>query len=76
MLEAIAMCEQICGQQLRREYVDGNRAGDHIWWISDIGKFQAHYPSFRLQYDVPAILRQIHDQNAERWLGTCRAAEA
>ncbi len=26
------------------EYVPENRMGDHMWWISDISKFQAHYP--------------------------------
>jgi CDP-paratose 2-epimerase len=76
MLEAIRMCEEISGQQLKWDYVPENRAGDHIWWISDIRRFQSHYPSYRLQYDVPAILREIHDQNAERWQGGCRAARA
>ena len=76
MLEAITMCDEISGQKLQWQYVEENRAGDHIWWISDIRHFQSHFPSYRLQYDVPAILREIHDRNAERWLGTCRAAQA
>ena len=76
MLEAIALCQQISGQQLEWQYVPENRAGDHIWWISDIRRFQSHYPSYRLQYDVPAILREIHDQNAERWQDSHRAARA
>jgi len=41
--------------------------GDHIWWISDLSKFQAHYPAWQLTYDVPAILQEIYAANLERW---------
>lgn len=67
MLEAIELCNAITGRQLDWKYSDQNRTGDHIWWISDIGKFQSHYPNWRLQYDVPAILREIYSANLERW---------
>jgi CDP-paratose 2-epimerase len=76
MLEAISICQTISGRKLNWEYVEENRAGDHIWWISDIRRFQSHYPDYRLEYDVPAILREIHDQNAERWQDGCHAAKA
>ncbi len=67
MLEAIAWCEQISGQPMNWEYSDANRAGDHVWWISDIRRFQSDYPSWNLRYDVPQILQEIHDQNVDRW---------
>jgi CDP-paratose 2-epimerase len=67
MVEAIELCEQISGQKLNWEYVDQNRMGDHIWWISDISRFQQHYPDWKLEYDVPAILREIYEMNIERW---------
>ena len=67
MLEAIAMCQKISGSKLEWEYVPSHRTGDHIWWISDIRKFQSHYPGYVLHYDVPAILREIHDHNHESW---------
>src|SRR5690242_16300956 len=35
MLEAIDMCEQIAGKELRFTLSDRNRIGDHRWWISD-----------------------------------------
>ena len=72
MLEAISICESIAERPLDWRYAEQNRTGDHIWWISDISRFSAHYPSWRLQYDVPAILREIHEQNIERW-GTRKA---
>lgn len=72
MKEAIRLCEGIAGRRLDFTYVETNRIGDHIWWISDISKFQAHFPGYRLTRDVAAILREIHAHNAERWLAEAR----
>jgi CDP-paratose 2-epimerase len=69
MLEAITMCEGIAGRKLDWTYVDENRIGDHIWYVSDIRRFRAHYPDWELRYDVPALLRDIHDRARERWRG-------
>jgi CDP-paratose 2-epimerase len=71
MSEAIALCEKITGKELRTRYVEENRRGDHIWWISDLTHFQEHFPSWHLEYDVPRILKEIYECNAERWSGTC-----
>ena len=60
MLEAIALCEEISSRQLDRGYVEDNRVGDHIWWVSDVRKFQRHYPNWRYRFDLRAILEQIH----------------
>ena len=60
MLEAIALCEEISGKKLSWTYVEDNRIGDHIWWISDVRKFQRHYPDWKYQFDLKAILEQIH----------------
>lgn len=76
MLEAIAMCEEISGRKMEWEYVPTSRMGDHIWWISDIRKFQEHYPGYALKYDSHAILREIHDRNSERWRELSRLAHA
>ena len=48
MLEAIDLCEQISGRKLKWTYVEDNRIGDHIWWISDVRKFQSHYPELEI----------------------------
>ncbi len=71
MLEAISMCEQIAGKRLLSQYHEDNRRGDHIWWVSDLSKFQGHYINWELQYTVPKILQEIHDQNIERWGSEC-----
>jgi len=70
VLEAIRICEQITGKTLDHSYVEQNRTGDHIWWISDLSRFSEHYPDWTLKYDIPGILGEIYDQNQERWLET------
>jgi CDP-paratose 2-epimerase len=60
MLEAIEFCQQISGKKLDWTYVEDNRIGDHIWWISDVRKFQGHYPQFKYKYDLKGILKEIH----------------
>jgi CDP-paratose 2-epimerase len=67
MLEAIKLCEEITGKHLRSKYVDENRRGDHIWWISDLSHFREHYPEWEPEYDVPQILQEIYECNVERW---------
>jgi CDP-paratose 2-epimerase len=68
MLEGIQLCEQITGRELNWTYSDTNRIGDHIWWISDLTRFQTDYPDYQLEYDVPGILKEIYEFNQERWL--------
>ncbi len=68
MLEAIALCEEIADKKLEWSYTETNRVGDHIWWISDTEKFEKHFPNWRLQYDLRAILKQIFENNIERWV--------
>lgn len=67
MLEAIDLCERIAGRALDYEIVEDNRVGDHRWWVSDLAPFRADHPRWELRYDVEGILREIHDQNVERW---------
>jgi CDP-paratose 2-epimerase len=59
MIEAICLCEEISGKKLTWKYCESNRAGDHIWYISDVGKFRSHYPQWSYKYDLMDILEQI-----------------
>jgi len=60
MQEAIALCESISGRRMNVRYVEENRIGDHIWWVSSVAKFKAHYPAWSLTYDVRHILEEIY----------------
>ncbi len=66
MLEAIKVCEEITGNTMNYSYSDTNRIGDHIWYVSDLSKFKAHYPGWNWTYDIKSTLSEIHDGIAER----------
>jgi CDP-paratose 2-epimerase len=68
MLEAISMCEDITGRTLEWDIVDDARLGDHRWWVSDLASFKLDYPDWSLEYDVEAMLREIHEHNVDRWV--------
>lgn len=59
MLEAISIGEKISGNRLNFTYLEDNRVGDHIWYISDVSKFQSHYPNWSYRYSIEAILNEI-----------------
>jgi CDP-paratose 2-epimerase len=66
MLEAIELCEEISGRKLKWQYEEANRVGDHIWWISDVRKFQEDYPNWKFRYGLHGILDEIHSALAQR----------
>jgi CDP-paratose 2-epimerase len=66
MLEAIDLCEEISGRKLAWSYEETNRIGDHIWWISDVRKFQKYYPTWKFRYNLQEILEEIHRAVGER----------
>jgi CDP-paratose 2-epimerase len=68
MLEAIEICERISGRELSWEMGEEPRIGDHRWWISDLTPFQNDYPNWKLRYGVGDILREMYEQNVERWM--------
>jgi CDP-paratose 2-epimerase len=59
VLEAIALCGDIAGRPMSWSLNDTARIGDHIWWISDIRRFQQHYPDWHYKYDLRATLEDI-----------------
>jgi CDP-paratose 2-epimerase len=66
MLEAIEKCEQLTGKKMNWTYSETNRIGDHMWWISDVSKFKAHYPEWSYKYDIDDILQQLYDGLKQR----------
>lgn len=60
MLEAIELCEEISGRKLQWKYEEDNRIGDHIWYVSDVRRFQSHYPNWKYRYGLRELLNEIH----------------
>jgi len=67
MREAIATFEQISGRTMDVVYTENNRKGDHIWYISDIRKFQQHYPDWRAKYSLRRIMEEIIDDMSAKY---------
>jgi CDP-paratose 2-epimerase len=65
ILEAFERAAAITGKQMSYEYVDQNRAGDHICYISDLRKMKSHYPEWDITKSLDDIFREI----AASWTG-------
>jgi len=66
MHEAIEICERISGNKMQIKYDENNRIGDHIWYVSDVRKFQAHFPEWKYRYTLDEMMQQIHDALVKR----------
>ena len=61
MMEAIRQGNALAGNELDYTYVEDNRIGDHIWYISDVSKFRSHYPDWEYRYNIDDILQEIFE---------------
>jgi CDP-paratose 2-epimerase len=61
MIEAIELCEKISNKKLNHTYSDQARSGDHIWYISDVSKFQQHYPEWSYKWNLQDTLVDIYN---------------
>jgi CDP-paratose 2-epimerase len=59
LLEAVQLVEQLGGGRLQTVYEDQARRGDHICYITDLRKFQSHYPGWKVEISLREILEQI-----------------
>ncbi|MCE2928395.1 MAG: NAD-dependent epimerase/dehydratase family protein [Candidatus Caenarcaniphilales bacterium] len=66
MQEAIEILEKITSKKMNYSYVEQNRVGDHIWWISDTNKFKSHYPNWIQTYDIQKILEEIVESTKQK----------
>jgi CDP-paratose 2-epimerase len=66
MLEGIAMLERLMGRPMRWTYSDISRAGDHIWYVSDIRRFREHYPEWNLTYALDQVVEEIFLEMSDR----------
>jgi len=67
VLEAIALIEEMSGCRLEHHISEEARGGDHIWWISDVRRFQADYPEWSYRYDLRATLREMIEAAGARY---------
>lgn len=69
VLEAIDLIAELSGHKVSYTLSDEARSGDHIWWISDVRRFQRDYPAWAYTFDLRATLREMIDAASERYAG-------
>ncbi len=68
ILEAFDLAQQVTDREMKFEYVDQNRIGDHICYISNLSKMKRHYP----QWSITKSLDDIFDEIAKSWRARVR----
>ena len=75
ILEAFDRVADCTGRSMSYEYLEKNREGDHICYISDLSKMQSHYPGWRITKSLDDIFREICQSLAKsremNWLPAC-----
>jgi CDP-paratose 2-epimerase len=59
VVEAIERFEELTGRTLARDYVEEPRRGDHICYITDLGRLRADYPEWEVAVSLDAILSEL-----------------
>ncbi len=65
VVEAIQKAEEATGKKMNTEYVETNRIGDHICYISNLTKLREHFPGWDISIDLDHIFEQIFQDIAE-----------
>lgn len=66
ILEGFERAAALTGRAMEYDYVEQNRAGDHICYISDLTKMRAHYPNWDLSKSLDDIFSEIHAAARDR----------
>lgn len=64
ILEAFDRISGLSGRRMNFEYFEKNREGDHICYISDLSKMQAHYPGWGITKSLEDIFEEIYAATA------------
>jgi CDP-paratose 2-epimerase len=66
ILEAFERAAALSGKPMQYEYVDKNREGDHICYISDLSKIKQHYPQWDITKDLDTTFEEIYKSWLQR----------
>src|SRR5262249_18697924 len=61
ILEAFEYISALSGKAIQWEYVDKNREGDHICYISDLTKVRRDYPDWNITKSLADIFQEIYE---------------
>ena len=60
ILESFDRIADLSGKRMQYEYLEKNREGDHICYISDPRKMKAHYPDWSITKTLEDVFREIY----------------
>lgn len=66
ILEAFASVSALTGKEMKQEYVEKNREGDHVCYYSDLSKMRAHYPAWSITKTLDTIFREVVEARVKR----------
>lgn len=66
MLEAFDIVENLSGRKINWVYLDQNRIGDHICYISDLRKLKSHFPDWGITRSLHSILEEMVKAEVDR----------
>ncbi len=64
ILEAFTRIAEVSGRPMKSKYVETNREGDHICYISDLAKIRSHYPDWQITKKLDDIFLDLY----QSWL--------
>jgi CDP-paratose 2-epimerase len=65
VLESIQMVERASGRHLNWTYVDEPRIGDHICYISNLGKLTGHFPEWHITVTVEKMIEEMVEATSQ-----------
>ncbi|MGJ3252738.1 MAG: NAD-dependent epimerase/dehydratase family protein [Elainellaceae cyanobacterium] len=67
ILEAFDLVGELVGREINWTYVDQNRIGDHICYISDLTKMKSHFPDWDITRSLTDILKEMVEAEQARF---------
>jgi CDP-paratose 2-epimerase len=61
IIEAFKLIESISNKQMKYSYLEENRIGDHICYISDLSKIKEDFPNWGITKNLKITFQEIHD---------------
>lgn len=70
ILEAFDRITALSGKPMQFEYLEKNREGDHICYISDLSKMRTHFPSWHISKSIDNIFEEVYQAMRDRRAAT------
>jgi CDP-paratose 2-epimerase len=59
VIECIQLIEELTGKVINWDYVEQNRKGDHICYITNLNKLKSHFPNWSITHSLNDIIDKI-----------------